>query len=446
MEYEKVDAKAIKKGISRRNFLKDSMISAVIGTAAGLGTKEGLDYFGEKLSEIGIEADKKIKELGIDIQALSGSLERKLSYETQELKKHYTEGRLKIYEEIGIATPQELSQLEELIKNSEDFEKHYVFSERARIFKDRIDKRLLSLDDKAESMQPGFMRKLNDYMRDIAGKKTGIEGEKERDSIRKRLKDLCLVYDTNEDNRTAETEVLKDINKYLKTPGLNREEKELYVFLKEEYEKSGSKEQLRDFIENYDNYGERNNLLLKLRASLSDSEAIYSKINENKDYMQKLQGLLKDGIELKKDLRNRNLSETRGRVAEFDKEMDYKIKELREGVDSVISELENKGYEIDARKEKIDRGTFLGYFTKEINSLLKPINSTVSVGAGCLATLLAFNSRRKTRKKRTYQAGFEQVVERHNEMIDEINRLKSDNESLRKDLNKDYHFPGNDVY
>jgi len=405
---QKINPKVLRKEISRRYLLRNAVAATATGIAAGVAVNSGLGYVGKKLEAIIASADREVAELTLDVKSLCGALDKKLARETEELKKHYTEGRLKIYEERGIATPAEIKGLEEAIKQNEEFAKHYNFAERAKIFKDRLEKRFLEMrsatskvDARTEKYQVGPQRKFNEYLRKIAGMKTGKEGELERkrkrqelESAKNRMTALCKVYDTNEDNRIAELEVTKGINQYLKREDLSVEERELYDFLKQEYAKQGSKTHLREFIQNYDHYDPNNQIMLKLRASLQNVETIYGKIQENREYMDKLHGILQEGILLKTKIREQSNES----FARHEEQIGDKVNELRSSVDGVISELESKGYDIKTRQEIIDEGVFSGPYTAKLKELIGPIKLGVSGVIGAVAGLEMFGALKSSAK------------------------------------------------
>jgi len=425
---QRIDARALKKGISRRAVLKDIALAVGLGSLVGTSAHVGLGYLGQRFEDILVDADKQVKELAIDIRALSGYLERKMAQETRELKESYTSGKLSMYEELGIATPQELSELESIIKTSEAFEAEYGFVERLKIFKDRVTRKLSSVDSASESVQPGFMKRVNDSSRKLFGMKTGEEGAREQEARRKRLDALCGVYDTNEDNRVAETEVLKRINNYLENGEIPKEEKELYEFLRGEYQKEGSKEHLRDFIRNYETYGKRKELLTNLRDSLNAAEEVYQKIQENRKYVSDLQGILKKGIELKTRIREQSPKE----FGAYEEQIQAKVGELRAGVDGIIQELESKGYEIDTREEAIERGTSLSPYLRRFSDVWNPVRIVGGVVAGGAAALGAFYARNRGRESRAYKRALNVAVESNNQAVDAYDSLAEQQQDLKE--------------
>src|SRR3989338_183599 len=448
-----ISSNDLTKKFSRRALFKDTGLALGTGSIIGTGAYFGLDYAQNKINNIVEGAEKQIRELALDVSELSGSLEGKLRTERKELEKHYTQGTLDIYEDLGIATPAEIKEIEQIIENYEAFEEHYNFVERAREFKDRIDRRLLTLDDSLESYQPEALRNINDSIRKFLGKPAGKEGISHRKQVKDRLEKLCTIYDTNSDNKRAQIEVVKTLNNYLDDATLTKEEKDLYGFLKEQHEKGCSKEDFRHFVDNYDNYSERQEVLLQLKSSLSEAEEIYGKIQENKAYVQTLQDLLYQGIALKQEVRQRSTQE----VSQYKKQIDTQIGEFRDSVDGVIKELKQKGYAIETRQDYIDKG----YFAQSIGAFLKPFVIGGTLIAGSLAAIAAFRGRAKTRKVRSTQQALESAVEAHNEISEKYDIVHRNYELLKKansllsqkyetEKNKNHDLPdyteGSDIY
>jgi len=426
-----LNTETLKKKFHRRELLKDSTIAGGVGAAVGAAAYVGLDFIGNNFRGVIAQAEREVRELALDVRELSGSLEKKLVLEREQLEEHYTQGILKIYEELGIATPAEIAEIDKIIENYEEFEQHYNFAERARIFKDRIDRRLLALDETLESYQPESLISINDAIRRAFGKPTGEEGMKQRKQIKERLEVLCAVYDTNSNNKIAQTEVLKTLNNYLENAELSEEEKGLYEFLKQEAQK-GNEENIRHFINNYDSYSVSQDVLLKLRASLSEAEGLYGKIQENKSYIMNLQDLLKQGIALKQEVRDKSAQE----VVEYKEQIDKRINEFRESVDNVINELEEKGYDIVTREEFISRGSY----ARALDAMITPVVTGGSLFFGALAGLFAFRERTKGRKVRALNKALGSVVDDYNNLADKNNIEKDKNSNI-----PDYS-GGNDYY
>jgi len=80
-------------------------------------------------------------------------------------------------------------------------------------------------------------RKKEEYV-----KKGRTKIEKERTAHKAKLTRLVEIYDTNDDLRTADTKVIEEINKNIKDAQLPREEKELWNFLKDQYQETERRE------------------------------------------------------------------------------------------------------------------------------------------------------------------------------------------------------------
>jgi hypothetical protein len=411
-----------KKSIGRREFVKDMLISTIFGAGIGTGTYLIGDSIKSLISNKAKQAEREIRELALDVRELSGALEERLATERERLQTHYKTGLLNVYTELGIATPTEASEIEKIIETYEDFENHYNFSERARIYKDRIDKRLLNVDSKLEKAQPDFVKGINDKIRGLFGKPKEEKGEEHRKAILERLERLSKIYDTNSDNREAQGEVLQNINDYLEDKKLSEEERNLYSFLKEQCDGEGK--DLRHFIQNYESYGERQDIFLNLRKQLEESERIYARIKEDKVYIERLQGILKDGISLKESLRKRLPEE----IEEYKAQYDSEIKRLRQSVDVVIDELESKGYDVETREEFIKSGPISKYIDNTLDHAVK----AGSVITGGLAWLVSFKNRKKTRKLRSITKSYEALQKEHAALLEKLNNEK-DTEKLAGD-------------
>ncbi len=455
MEVEKLDAKQLKKKFSRRDFLKGAGISAVVGLATVGASKYGLS----KLTDFSLEAEKEVRRLVRDLQAFSGKFDRELAEQNDYLVKHINSDGFNILKELKIVEPAEVKKLEEIVKNCEEFEAHYSFAERAHEFKDRIDQRLLGLDAALENLQPNAVQKLNDAIREVFGQKNGEEGKHYRADFKKKLDTLVNIYNTNEDNKVAQTEVLKHINQYLENSELTAEEKEAFTFMKEQMQKEGKEGYVKDFVKNYDKFEGRNESLIKLRAYITKAEDLYAKIRENTVYAQRLQGLLKDGIALKEEVRSTAVEDIEKNRQQLAKKTD----ELANSVNSVVTELEDKGYDIETREDYINKGVLSGHADK-IRSYLAPLPWI----AGTITAGLTWLLYRKNRKVRVANSALDEAVNRYNSDIasraqaastvsgicdklrEEKTELENKNTELRKEIAADEerikYGPGNDVY
>ncbi len=410
-ESEHLDSKKLVKRAGRRAFLKTTAASLLAGTLTGAASYYGISRVKNRLVGIVVDAEKEIRELALNIKVLSGALEKNLADRTAKLEGHYANGKLRIYEKLGIADPAEISEFERIIENSNKFEEHYNFAERARIYKDRIDAKLLSLDQRLEEKQPGAMRKINDAIRDMLGKQRGAEGQAYRSAVKQRLDELCRIYATNENNRIAETKVLERINQHLRdTRDLLPEERELFEFLRENYRREGGGEQARRFIERYEGFDESNEALLELRAHITESERLFEDIRENKTYITKLQEMLKEGIKMKEEARQRAPEE----FGAYREEIQKQVTRLKGSVDTVITELQAKGYPIETREQYIARGTF----GRMASRLMDTLVTGGSLAVGGVAAGVTWLYDRKRRKLKAVNAALEEAVKKYNEASD----------------------------
>lgn len=431
-----LDEKKNLKTASRRDYLKYGLATMLgagaVGTGAGYGTKYAVENGIKAIVEIFDKYQKDIKELQADLRAAYGVIDERLKEKADELREHYTSEKLRIYEELGFGDPAEIKEFEVILDNFQKFEAHYDRRERANILRDRLKRRLLKanydlsqrivdsevddIDIQAEESKYNPLRGVNDFMRRLAGKRTAKEGE-DRTEVRRKATEqalenqrravarydvLCEIYNVNEDNRIAETEIVGNINNYLSRNDLSREERNLYEFLKEEYADSKhDSKNLKDFVLNYDDFKVRNDVLLGLQASLKDAEQIYGKIQENREYVSNLQKLLIEGIEKKKRVRELSDVET-----EKLKEMETEIDRLRTDFNEIVKDFEDKGYgSIETRQEYIDKGYMpswmVDFFRKDgardiANSVGKSVG-VITGGATLLGLGWLFNRRHKVR-------------------------------------------------
>lgn len=401
---------------SRRDFSKTLVLSFFAGVGMWGGSQYGLRKAGNRLAEVITGAEREILRLSADLKSLSGIVEQRLALQTRELESQYSKGKLRMYEQLGIASPAELREFEEIIKASKEFEAHYHFAERAQIFKDRIDKRLLSIDEAMESSQPQALQGINDLIRGALGKDPGQKGSSYRAQIKARLDELCAVYDANEDNRIAQAKVLQRLNQYIALgKNLPEEELELYRFIKDQAIKDPHNSRVRGFIKNYPSFDSRNESLLKLRAYLSRAEGLYGQIRQNQSYIMNLQRLLKDGIALKEQIRSKSAEE----FSSYKMQFDGKVAELTHEVDGVIIDLKKKGYDIETRDDYINSGVYSQLFRGLIDSTV----SWLSGIAGFLTGIGTYRARAKSSRIRAAEAATSFAVEKHNDLVEAYNHL-----------------------
>lgn len=418
----RLDVNDLKKRSTRREFVKDTAAAVGVGALAYLaGGQTAYTVLDGYAMDIVAAAEKEVNQGILDLREFSGALEERLESEKKRLEDFYEENVIQIYEEIGEATPQDIQKLERgleaIINNVGETEDYYNFVERVRILKDRVDKRLMSLDSKLEEMSPEALRKVNDTIRKYLGQPYGEQGKRHREALQGRLETLCKIYDTNSDNRRAQIEVLQTLNSYLQDSKLSPEEKELYKFLRKEYSKEGRCEDLRDFIQNYETYGERNETLLSLRASLSTLEDTYQKVVENKDYALELQGLLKQGIELKEKVREKSAQE----VAKYKEEIERQVSEQKDAIHGFITKLKDKGYGIETRDDLINKTPMSNAIREKGAEGLHRICRATATLTGALGAYLTWNKLGQSRKVRARDDALDQAVADYNALADRYN-------------------------
>ena len=101
---------------------------------------------------------------------------------------------------------------------------------------------------------------------------------------------------------------------------------------------------------------------------------MYENVAEAKDFAIKLQDALKEGIKLKQDVRGTSVDE----FVEHEREINSRIYELRSVVDETISELKQKGYDIETREDYMDK-SLIG---DAVSSVIDPFRVAASLVIG----------------------------------------------------------------
>ena len=149
---------------------------------------------------------------------------------------------------------------------------------------------------------------------------------------------------------------------------------------------------------------------------------MYKRIQENRKYVSELQGLLKEGIELKTEIRER-------KSREYEEEMLAKVREFKSRVDGLIQGIEQKeGYDIDTREESINRGTPLSPYLRKFSDIWNPIRIAGGIVAGGLAAAGAFYVRNRGRESRSYKQALNVAVDRNNQAVDAYDSLAAERE------------------
>ncbi len=173
--------------------------------------------------------------------------------------------------------------------------------------------------------------------------------------------------------------------------------------------------------------------------SLSEAENLFKNIQENKDYIINLQDLLKKGIVLKQEVREKSAHE----ADLYKEQIDKSIIGLRNSVNNVIKELKYKGYKIETREDYISSGTY----AKALDTFVEPAVIGGSLLFGSLAALFTFRERTKGRKVRTLNKALEQTVNMHNNLADNYKKLNY-TYTIEKANNSSFpdYSGGNDIY
>ncbi|MBW3003551.1 twin-arginine translocation signal domain-containing protein [Candidatus Woesearchaeota archaeon] len=384
---EKLDAKQVEKKFSRRDFLKRAAVSAGTGVAGGVAANYGLGKLADELVKAVDFGEKEYRELELNLYALKGGIEDRMATAADKLRTHHrqTKGILRKID------PDEFHKYDTIIKNCDSFREHYDFTERARIFKDRIDQKLYRLGSALYNSTPGFWQKnVNDRVSKLFLGDTAEQAQKQHYEVFvKRLDQLCEVYNANENNRIAETKVLERLDQMINAASAR--EKAALKHLRMNW-KSGAKE---DVI---------------ARAGLLKAGNLYARIGEARDYMLKFQDLLKKGLELKAQLRKGHETD---------------VKDLNTQVNTMITELKGKSYSIETRQDYINSG-WIAQYVRDFADRFVPQLSAV-LGLGAAGTTLWYTG--KNKKERALRAALTDTVDKYNGLVDKYEPSESRGET-----------------
>ncbi len=419
-EIEKLDYDQMIGNHSRRQFLGIILKSIAAGACTGYAADLGMGYISGKAADFVGSAEKDVRALALDLKAASGTLENEMKKEAEILRATYSSAGIQDPVNPGKPGPFDKDELETILQNLEDFQRHYDLGERIAILRDRIDKRLLGLDLRLESKMPGAINSLNDSIRRFFRMPIARNGRGLREAFSTKLDDLCRIYETNEDNLAAENQVLNRINRYLSSTELSAEERGIFQELRQEYEKSADRGYLRDFIMHYkDNVmdaGQRE-ALLRFRHTLERIDEIDGIIRKDKSELLQLQDYLKDGIALKQADRARAPYE----FMSHEKEMRAAIDMLKSNVDGTMRKLEQRGYNIESREDFVNNGNL----AEKVGLYFGPIRAYTTLLMGVAGTVVSgYHMFIKRRHKNTAEAAkkaAEKAVELHNELAERYN-------------------------
>lgn len=437
---EPLQEKELMKTASRRDFFRSLLWAGAFGGGAYYGSNKGLDYAGNELKKFFGSTEREMRLLADDVRNLSGALERKIIAESEVLKKQLAE-KSKLYEDLGISLNKGEIELEKTRKEITDLEGRYDIIEKLKEGKDRFDKRLLTLDKKLEDLQPGALKNINDRIRRLFGKPSGEEGKSYRQAVYERLDTLGKLYDNRRDIRQAEGEVLSKINEYLaKTPNLDQEERKLFEFLQEQYKaqlknpEDYRSEELRNFIKNYKTYEPRTDLYLKVRDITIQAEKNKELLERDSKYLRDLHDNFKKSDKSIHELRQKSALEYKA----VEEEVNKNINSLRSTINSTLDELKKQGYNIETKEDYASKGKM----TKTISPYIDGVRDYGSAVIGGLVGLFTLYSKRRNKIARTTKGAltdavgkYNQLAEKHNELLNQDGRLRNLNSLLAQEYN-----------
>ncbi|MBD3252255.1 hypothetical protein GF386_00815 [Candidatus Pacearchaeota archaeon] len=442
---------------ARRKFL----ISGGVGAAVATITGYLLDRLGDSALGALVDAEKQYKDLEQKALTLAGALNRKIDSEVREFEEEYVQGRLGLLVDYELADPADLKDLTEKIEKVGEYADHYDFAERGRIALDRLADKLYGVGSDIYDRTPDVGKDLEhswfDRLARGLAKATGQEyeprtreqGAELTKTFRARIRNLCDIYETNEDNLRAQTEVLRDINDYVaRTPELSPEERQLYEFIRDEYEKANSgdefrRDSLREFItgygRNFDSVDARNRVLLRARESLlrtfDEAEVVYERIRDDKKSLSELQELLDEGISLVEKER----TQFRQKTLAYNHEIDERYHRISDYLDGIISDLEGRGIDIETMEETRNSGfltTRRDMLTRHEGKIAYILGALV----GALFGLRTYHSIGKGDELKASKRALEAVAEKGNrnaQIARNLRRGLDDKEETERHINSD---------
>ena len=424
----------------RRELFSRFIGALTTGAIAGGITYMGADYAFSNIGDALEFAEKELRETKLDLETLSGNVERNLKEQREIFQSDYEEGSLDEYVALGITDANEVKEFEYILNNLDKLEDEYNIRERLQIYKDRVDTRILALDSSIDEHKPGAVRRIDNGIRRIFGQRSGTEGDAYRGAIKNRLGILCDIYDTNEDNRVAQTKVMEKINEYLENTGkMTYEERGMLRFLQQQYQKESDGETLRQFITNYDKFAGTDQTLLRIRGYLDDLESTYDLISSNKDRMLSLQDLLDRTLVVKREARD-----TFARAYEgYEQEVEM-IRPILDDLDPLKTALYasiddfNTQYPDD---KIITRDAYIN--STPLTNALRGKFDWVKLGAagvmGALFSILSWKDGRLLSKKKVLQQGLGAAVDDVNDLTSRnaglegmVTNLRDNNEALEQ--------------
>lgn len=421
-EFQDVDVNSIRKGMSRRDFLKRTGASAAAGAVAGFGTQKGAKYVANAASELIAYFERNIRTLAVDLEEATGILEKRVAQAQSGLKQAYKHPDLKISQELRFATQEDINDLNSIIENCDKQITHYDFVENFKIAHDRFRNQVLDIGNKLYSVQDWEGRRKVDkgiglWIQKKAAKITGTKLPENQQSkmdlaiaAKKKLEELCKTYNANSDLRRAIPVTIRKLNQYLTDATLSQDERQFYSLMKKEFEAGNHTGTLDEFMRDYEGFGDR------AETFLENKKEDYEQVKKSKAHVLSLQEKLRKGINLKQTLREQTETSFAANYEQFKTSIDAHVTE----VDNSIKELKALSYNLKTRADKTNQDTLRQSFDKAMISFVK--YAPCAIGTTVAAATYGLLSR--GRKLRTERNVTSEVIEIANQRGKAYNDLK----------------------
>jgi hypothetical protein len=423
--YKELTLEDLTKKYTRRNFLKTTILGLGTGITSYIGLDLGINKISNHIIQTVKLAEEEISELNLNLHTLYRKIEEDIEIEKGTLDNNYQKVKeiltARPFKDIQHETEININDIEQLIINLEKIESHYSFKEKVEIFIDKINKKLVTLDQKVEKYYPNILKKGNDFLRDKSKQISGEERKDYSNNLSKKLDDLCQIYNTNESQQIAETKILEKLNNELRTiEKLDYKEKQILLFLRNEYLKQGDKSHLKEFITNYNDYNlnqEQKMTLLSLKSYLTNMQEINSQIKSDKKFLLELQDNLKQGINLKEEIRKIKTQDYSKQIKEFDSQ----ISKINTNYESILTEIKKKQIEVKNKEEKIKSGQYSNMLKESFDPIKKylPIGLATVLGS---ATIILHEKYTGQIQTKAYKSAAKEAIQSYNNLAKLYNK------------------------
>lgn len=423
--YEDVDVGAVRKGISRRNFLQRAAFSTAAGALTGIGTDRAARYVAKAASELVAYFEKNMRTIAVNLEEATGVLEKRVASGQSDLKEAYKHPDLKAYQELDLATQEDISGLGRIVENCDEQIDHYDFVENLNIAYDRFRNQLLDVGSDLYSVQDWEGRRKVDqgigmWIQKEAARLTGTKLPEDQESrmnlaiaAKKRLEELCATYNANSDLRRAIPPTIEKLNQYLTDSQLSGPEREFYSSMKTEFQSGNHTETLAEFMKNHENFGQ------EAESFLTNKKADYEQVKKSKEHVLALQEKLRKGILIKQELREQTNESFAAYYDQFRTRVDSHVNE----VDQSVEELKAMSYDIKTRADEINQDTLRRNFDRAMDSVIKYSGLVV----GTLAALGAYRLSGSRNRARIEKRVTDHVAKEANERGRAYNALQEQN-------------------